>query len=85
MTPAYTRQLDLTTQKTSVGAQKIDSLSLETYEMISASFLLQDSLKRTQFFEETLLLAYISMELIIKMPFLAFSSADFQFRVKKLT
>ncbi len=40
MTLAYAAKLDFITQKTSVGAQKIDSLPLETYSMASASFLL---------------------------------------------
>ena len=31
MTPAYTVKLGLTIQKTSIGAQKIDGLPLETY------------------------------------------------------
>lgn len=40
MTPAYVTQLDLTIQKTNIGAQKIDDSLLETYDMASASFLL---------------------------------------------
>ncbi len=46
MTPAYAAELGLTTRKSSVGAQKIDGSSLETYGMASASFSLQDSLGR---------------------------------------
>ena len=38
MTPAYTVQLSFIIWKTSVRAQKIDSLLLETYEMVAASF-----------------------------------------------
>ncbi len=44
--PAYATKLGLTTQRTSIGAQKIDSSSLETYSMVSASFSLQDSQRR---------------------------------------
>ncbi len=40
MTLAYIAELGFTTQKTSVGAQKIDGSSLETYSMASTSFLL---------------------------------------------
>ncbi len=40
MTPAYVVELGLTTQKTSVGVQKIDSLSIKTYGMTSVRFLL---------------------------------------------
>ncbi len=77
MTPAYAKKLGLITRKTSVGAQKINSLLLETYSMVSASFLLQDSLGRVRFFEETFLLTDTSMEVVLGMPFLALSNADF--------
>ena len=46
MTPAYVTKLSLNTQETSVGAEKIDGSPLKTYGMVSATFLLQDSLKR---------------------------------------
>ncbi len=46
MTPAYATKLGLTTQKTSVGDQKIDGSPLETYGMASARFSIQDSLER---------------------------------------
>ncbi len=85
MTPAYASELGLTTQKTSVGAQKIDGSPLETYGMVSASFSLQDSLERVRFFEETFLLANTSMEVVLGIPFLALSNADFQFSAEKLT
>ncbi len=85
MTPAYAAELGLTIRKTSVGAQKNDSLPLETYGMVSASFSLQDSLGRARFFEETFLLADTSMEVVLGMPFLALSNADFQFSAEKLT
>ena len=77
MTLAYTAQLGLTTWKTSIGAQKINGLPLETYKMVSASFLLQDSLGRARFFDKTFLLANTSIEVVLKMPFLAFNNADF--------
>ena len=38
MTPAYTKKLGFQTQKTYVGAQKIDGLSLNTFGMVIASF-----------------------------------------------
>ena len=53
--------------------------------MVSASFLLQDCLVRTRFFEKTFLLADTSMEMVPTMRFLAFSNADFLFGVEKLT
>ncbi len=85
MTLAYAKELSLTTQNTSVGAQKIDGSPLETYGMVSASFLLQDSLGTVRFFEETLLLANTSKEVVLRMLFLALSNADFQFGAEELT
>ncbi len=40
MTPAYTVKLGVTTWKTSIKAQKIDGSLLETYGIVSPSFLL---------------------------------------------
>ncbi len=85
MTPAYATKLGLTVQQISVGAQKINDLPLETYGIVLASFSLQDSLGRVQFFEKTVLLADTSMEVVLGIPFLALSNADFQFGTKKLT
>ncbi len=84
MTPAYAKKLGLTTRKTSIGSQRIDGLSLETYGMVATSFLFQDSLGRVRFFEETFLLADISIEVILKMLFLTLSNANFQFGTEKL-
>lgn len=84
MTPAYVAMLGLTTWKTSIRAQKIDSLTLETYGMALASFSLQDSKKMVRFFKETFLLANTSMEMVIKILFLFVSNADFQFNEEEL-
>ncbi len=85
ITSAYAAELGLTTRKTSVGAQKIDGSPLENYNIISASFLLQDSLGRVQFFKETFLLADTSMEVVLGMSFLALNNANFLFSAEKLT
>ncbi len=77
MSPAYATKLGLTGQKTSIGAQKIDGLPLETYDMVSASFLLKSSLRKFRFFEEIFLLADTSIEVVLRMLFLALSNANF--------
>ncbi len=53
--------------------------------MTLARFSLQNSLGRVQFFKETLLLANNSMEVVLRMLFLAPSNADFQFDIEELT
>ena len=85
MTLVYTTKLGLTTQKTSVGAQKIDNLPLKAYSILPASFLLKDSLEKDRFFEKIFLLANTSIEMVLEMSFLAFINADFQFGTEKLT
>ncbi len=79
ITPAYAVELGLITRKTSVKAQKIDGLPLETHDMASARSSLQDSLERVRFFEETFLLADTSIEVVLGMPFLSFSNVDVEF------
>ena len=53
--------------------------------MIIAGFQVEDKLNRARFFQESFLLAKISIEVILRMPFLTFSNADIQFAEKELT
>lgn len=79
MTPAYAAKQSLPTQKTSVRAQKLDGLAVKTYGMALASFLLQDSLERVRFFEETFLLSDTSIRVVLEMPFLSLNNIDVKF------
>ncbi len=85
MTLVYTAKLGFTTQKTCIRVKKIVSLPQETYSRTLTRLSLQDSLKKVWFFEETFLLAEISMEIVLKMPILALSNANFSFGTEKLT
>ncbi len=86
MTRAYAMKLGLTTWKTSVGAQKIDGLLLETYGIVLASFLLLDNLGRVRFFEKTFLLAESSIEVVLGIPFLSLNNVNVKFaELGKLT
>ena len=86
MTPAYAAKLGLRPRPTNVGIQKIDGSPLMTHGMAPASFSFQDSQEKVWFFEETFLLADISMKIVIGMSFLAFSNADVEFtELGKLT
>ena len=53
--------------------------------MVLASFQVEDKLGRARFFQETFLLANISAEVVLGMPFLTLSNADVQFVEKELT
>ena len=85
MSPAYASKLSLKLHHTNVGALKIDGSTLETFEIVLASFQVEDKLGRIQFFQEMFLLANISAEVVLGMPFLIFSNADIQFIEKELT
>lgn len=79
MTPAYITKLGLKLRSTNLSAQKIDGLALKTHNMTSASFSLQDSQGRVQFFEETFLLVDTNIKIVLEMPFLAFSNTNVEF------
>ena len=85
MTPAHALKLGLQVYHTDVGAQKIDGSTLQTFGMVLANFQVEDKLGRTRFFQETFLLADISAEVVLGMPFLTLSNADVQFVEKELT
>ena len=53
--------------------------------MVLASFQVEDKFGRARFFQKTFLLANISAEIVLGMPFLTLSNADVQFVEKKLT
>ena len=85
MTLAYVKQLGLQVRKTDVRAQKIDGSLLWTCEMVIAGFQVEDKLGKAQFFQESFLLAEISMEVILGMPFFTLSNANIRFAKKVLT
>ena len=47
--------------------------------MILASFQLEDTLEKAQFFQETFLLADLYIEVVLEMLFLNLSNADIKF------
>lgn len=57
---------------------------MRIYSISIPGVLVQDSLGRVRFFEETFLLADTSMEVILGMPFLSLSNADFEFGAGEL-
>ena len=85
MSPAYISKLGLKVYHTNIGAQKIDGSTLEIFGMVLASFQIEDKLGKIRFFQETFLLANISAEVVLGMPFLTLSNADVQFIEKELT
>ena len=85
MNPAYAKKLGFKSQKTNVGAQKIDGSSLETFEMVIANFQMEDKSGRPRFFQETFLVANTKFEVILGMLFLKISNANVAFGKGTLT
>ena len=75
----FAKQLGLLIRLTDIGAQKIDSITLGTYEMVVVAFLMKDKANRVRFFKETFLVANVSPEVVFVMPFLILSGADVDF------
>ena len=82
--PAFAKKLGLPIRLTDVGAQKIDGTTLETYGIVVAAFSVEDKASRVRFFEETFLVANVSPEVVLEMPFLSLSSADVDFLRREL-
>ena len=76
MTLGYASKLGLKVRPTDVRAQKIDGSTLKTFEMVLASFQVEDKLGRPWFFQETFLLADLSVEVVLGMSFLTLSNAN---------
>ena len=76
ITPAYTAQLDLKVQKTNIDAWKIDGSLLKIYNIVIHAFHTLNKLGNTWFFQETFLLANISMKVVLSMFFLTFNNAN---------
>ena len=82
--PTLAQKLGLPIKPTNVGAQKIDGTMLDTFGMVVTAFSVTDKANRVRFFEETFLVANISPEVVLGMPFLTLSGADVDFSGRKL-
>ena len=82
--PTFAKELGLRVRSTDVGAQKIDGTTLDTYGMVVAAFSLMDKANRVRYFEETFLVANVSPEVVLGMPFLTLSGADVDFLDREL-
>ena len=79
MHPSFVKQLGLSIRPTNVGAQKIDGTTLNIHGMVVVAFSVVDKANRVRFFEETFLVANVSPEVVLGMPFLTLSGADVDF------
>ena len=84
MNQVFAHQLSCTIRKTNVGAQKIISTTLKTYEIVISTFSILDKDGRERFFEESFLLADVKPKIIFRMPILTMSNADVDFQAWNL-
>ncbi len=84
MSQAFAQQLGLKICKTNVGAQKIDSTTLETYRMVVCTFSVLDKDDRERFFEESIPLADVKPDIVHGMPFQNMSNIDVDFQAQDL-
>lgn len=66
-------------------AQKINSSTLQIFEMVLASFQGKNKLERVQFFYKTFLLANTGVKMVLEILFLTFSNAKILFAEQKLS
>ena len=82
--PIFAQELGLFIRTTDVGAQKIDGTMLNTFRMVVVAFSVTEKANRIRFFEETFLVANISLEVVLRMLFLILSGADVDFLGREL-
>ena len=81
---SFAKQLGLSIWSIDVEAQKIDGTILDTHGMVVIAFLVIDRANQVRFFEKTFLVANVSLEVVLGMPFFILSSADIDFSVQEL-
>ena len=77
--PAFAKEPGLPIRLTDVGAQKIDNNMLDPFGMVVVIFSVTDKANRVSFFEETFLVANVSLKVVFAMPFLTLSGTDVDF------
>ena len=82
--PTLARKLGLPIRPTDVRAQKIDGIMLNIFGMVISAFSVTEKANQVRFFEETFLVANVSPEVVLEMPFLTLSNADVNFAGREL-
>ena len=82
--PTFTKQLSLFIRPTDIGVQKNDSPTLDTLKMVVTTFSITDKVNWVIFFEETFLVANVSLKVVLGMLFFTLNSANIDFLDRKL-
>ena len=75
----FSKKLSFSMRPTDIGVQKIVGSMLDIFRMVLTSFSVIDKANQVRFFEETFLMANVSLEIVLGIPFLTLSSADIDF------
>lgn len=81
---SFIKKLSLCIYKTNINAQKIDNNKLETFRMVITSFSIDNKDGKSCFFEDTFLLADISIDISFGMLFLTLSNIEINFNNEEL-
>ena len=82
--PTLAQELGLPIRPMDVRVQKIDGTMLDTYGIVVTTFSVTDKANQVKFFEETFLVANVSLEIVLKMPFFTLNGADVDFLGREL-
>ena len=82
--PTFIERLDFVMQSINVSAQKIDSITLEIYEIIVAAFSVINQADKVRFFKETFLIVIISPDVVHRMFLFTLNRADVDFPKREL-
>ena len=80
----FAKELGLSIRLTDIEVQKIDGITIDTYEMVIVAFLVKDKANRIKFFKETFLVANDSLEVVLGILFLTLHGADIDFLGREL-
>ena len=75
----FAKQLGLSIKPKGIEVQKIDSMTLDTYERIVTVFSVTDKANQIRFFKEIFLLANISPKVVLRISFLTLNAVDVDF------
>ena len=75
----FAKKLGFRVYEGKVCTQKINSSELNTFGMVIASFLIEDKDRKYRFYEEIFLLADISINIALLMPFFTLSNIEIDF------
>lgn len=77
--PIFAQKLGLRVRLIDIEAQKIDDIMLDTYGMLVAIFLVIDKVNQLKFFKKIFLMTNVSLEIVLRMPFVILSNTNIDF------